>query len=115
MNFVRPTDAQAFTRYCASVAQYWEVSTKLETEGLTYETTSLHGSMTRLNPLFLVQERLVRRLVDLEDRFGLNPAARQSIMLRLAQGQAQLPLSMPEQHPQAESDTPIGMLSTARH
>ncbi len=49
-----------------------------------YETNTRHGKMKRIHPLFAIQERLERRLLALEDRFGLSPQARQSIMLRLA-------------------------------
>lgn len=119
LNFLRPTDANAFSRYCQTVARYWEVSADLDTEGETYTTDSAHGSMKRINPLFIIQERLSRRLTEMEDRFGLTPAARQQIMLRLAQQQPSLSLA-PGVAATTEAPTtpapeagPIGILGTA--
>jgi P27 family predicted phage terminase small subunit len=116
MNFLRPTDATAFSRYCQTVAKYWDVSQELDTEGEVYWTETVHGKMKRINPLFLIQERLSRRLTDLEDRFGLSPASRQQIMIRLAAQQPQLPLTPPptpgaSPSPTAPDSGPIGFLS----
>lgn len=117
MNFLRATDSPAFSRYCQTLAKYWEISTELDREGVVYLTESAHGSMKRVNPLFLVQERLSRRLTEFEDRFGLSPASRQQIMVRLAQQQPQLPLGATpptsDQPPAAmPADTgPIGLLN----
>jgi P27 family predicted phage terminase small subunit len=121
LNFLRPTDANAFSRYCQTVARYWQVSEDLDREGETYTTDSAHGSMKRINPLFIIQERLSRRLTELEDRFGLTPAARQQIMLRLAQQQPSLPLApgaaaTPTDPPPPTDAGPIGILgTTTRH
>lgn len=121
LNFLRPTDAQAFSRYCQTVARYWQVSADLDTEGETYTTDSAHGSMKRINPLFIIQERLARRLTELEDRFGLTPAARQQIMLRLAQQQPSLPLTpgtaaqpSDQPAPPVPDAGPIGILGAAK-
>ena len=117
MNFLRATDSPAFSRYCQTLAKYWEISTELDSEGVVYLTESAHGSMKRVNPLFLVQERLSRRLTEFEDRFGLSPAARQQIMIRLAQQQPQLPLAKSAQPDSAQppaqvpSSGPIGLLN----
>ncbi len=116
LNFLRATDRQAFGRYCDTLAHYWEVTTALrKAGGDTYETESLHGKMLRVHPLFLVQERLFRRLTELEDRFGLSPAARQSIMLRLAQAQPMLPFDAKPGAPQPaaspDAQSPIGLLN----
>lgn len=121
MNFLRPTDRHAFSRYCETVVHYWDVTTQLRQSGDTYVTESAHGTMQRVNPLFLIQERLFKRLTDLEDRFGLSPAARQSIMQRLAQVQPTLPLGEPA-HPSPSADmpaseappSPIGLLGAGR-
>jgi len=117
MNFLRGTDSNAFARYCQTVAKYWEVSAELDRDGEVYWTETVHGKMKRINPLFLIQERLSRRLIELEDRFGLSPAARQQIMMRLAQQQPQLPL-----RPQGEAEPttpppdagPIGILGSPK-
>jgi P27 family predicted phage terminase small subunit len=107
MNFLRPTDRQAFARYCDAVARFWDVRQKLTKAGATYWTDSAHGKMQRINPLFIVEERLARRLTELEDRFGLSPSARQQIMLRLAQGQPALPFPPnPGATPHPDGPTP---------
>lgn len=119
MGFLRPTDRNAFARYCDAVARYWAISKQLRMEGQTYTSTSAHGDLRRVNPLFLIEERLAKRLEGLEDRFGLTPATRQQIMMRLAQQQPQLPFK-----PKADAETaapapvesPIGLLGPAtRH
>jgi P27 family predicted phage terminase small subunit len=118
MNFLRATDSAAFSRYCQTLAKYWEISHELDREGVVYLTESAHGSMKRVNPLFLVQERLSRRLTEFEDRFGLTPAARQQILIRLAAQQPSLPLSTtpkPEAsaaQPSAPESGPIGLLNS---
>jgi P27 family predicted phage terminase small subunit len=123
MNFLRQTDCQAFARYCDALSRFWAVSQKLRKAGTTYWTDSAHGKMQRINPLFIVEERLAKRLTDLEDRFGLTPAARQQIMLRLAQGQGQLPFNPPAGSPGqpdtpappgAPPESPIGLLAGAK-
>lgn len=88
LNFLRASDAPAFARYCEGLAQFWKATRALRKEPTVYWTETPHGKMRRLNPWFMVQDRLDRRLLALEDRFGINPAARQSIMYRLAQAPA---------------------------
>lgn len=122
MNFLRSTDRSAFTRYCDTLARYWDVRRQLDGKHLTYTSTSAHGDLQRINPLFAVEERLSKRLTDLEDRFGLSPASRQQIMLRLAQTSPQLPFGQPDPQPAAPPPpggtaptpaSPIGGLSGA--
>lgn len=84
LKFLRPSDQQAFSRYCEHLAKWWELTKDLRKEGETYGTNSAHGSMLRVNPKFIVRERVEKRLEALEDRFGLSPAARQQILQRLA-------------------------------
>ena len=123
LNFLRPTDRNAFARYCDAVVRYWDVSKSLRKEGQTYTSTSQHGELRRVNPLFLIEERLAKRLEGLEDRFGLTPATRQQIMARLASAQHTLPLGggggasdQPPEPPEAPADSPVGFLGAAtRH
>ena len=113
-NLLRATDSEAFSRYCETVVVYWETTERLRKEGTTYESVSPHGTYQRIHPLFVVQERLAARLTTMEDRFGLLPAARQAIMVRMAQAtQASLPLGggpnpAPPPPPAA---SPIGLLA----
>ena len=95
MRLLRVTDRHAFGRYCDALARWYDVGEKLRTEGVTYLSQSNHGDLKRINPLFLIEERLTRRLTDLEDRFGLSPAARQQILARMAQQQPNLPFGPP--------------------
>jgi P27 family predicted phage terminase small subunit len=112
MNFLRPTDAQAFARYCNDVVRYWDLAKALRMEGDTYKSTSVHGELQRLNPKFLIQDRIVRRLEASEDRFGLSPAARQAILRSLASQMPQLPFGPNQGAEPAEPEaaSPIGML-----
>ena len=84
LNFLRDTDRMAFARYCEHMAKWWKLTKDINDKGDTYETVSLHGRMLRINPSFLVRERLEKHLVSLEDRFGMNPAYRQQILQRMA-------------------------------
>jgi P27 family predicted phage terminase small subunit len=97
LNFLRDSDEAAFWRYCDTMARYWNVTKKLdEMGGETYEcATTNGGTMARMRPEFMVQERLAKRLDSLEDRFGLTPAARQSYMLALSRAPQMLPLESP--------------------
>lgn len=98
MNFLRDSDELAFRRYCETMARYWRVTKELDDlGGETYECdTNAGGTMLRMRPQFLVQERLARRLDGLEDRFGLTPMSRQQYVLAL---QRQPSLPFPDQKP----------------
>jgi len=119
MNLLRRTDGAAFSRYCETLAAYWEITAKVQKIGATYETESAHGKMRRISPEFAAQERLFNRLIQLEDRFGLSPASRQQILLRAAGApQGSLPLGQPKsaQDPEAPAEpavpaSPIGLLN----
>lgn len=92
IRMVRATDSAALERYCDNLAQYWAVTRRLRGQKLVYEATTTTGNkLLRVNPLFAVQERLERRLVPLEDRFGLTPRSRQEIIYRMAQAPSSAP------------------------
>lgn len=118
MKFLRSSDQGAFERYCDTLASYWRVTLELREVGETYETESAHGRMLRVHPKFAVQDRLARRLDQLEDRFGLTPAARQQILQRLAAQPTHLPLQSGERPneagealaPSRNKPSPIGIL-----
>lgn len=101
VKLLRASDRQALARYCDTLNEYWKVTRKLQGPkarggGYTYEAkTTSGGKMLRANPLFMIQDRLARRLDTMEDRFGLNPRARQEIMYRLAQQGASPQLPFP--------------------
>lgn len=78
------SDQNALARYCEALADYVDVTRNLDAQGHVYTSKSNHGELLRISPYFMVQERIVKRLQDLEDRFGLTPASRQQIMSRMA-------------------------------
>jgi len=109
MRFLRPTDRHAFARYCETLVRWWDISKKLRVEGETYTSTSAHGELKRINPLVLVELRLSQALSSMEDRFGLNPSARQQILARLSAQQQALPFTpspQAEAKPSADADPP---------
>lgn len=83
---------------------------KVNANGESYETESRHGRMQRLNPDFVALTRVETVLGDLEEKFGLTPAARQRILqLRARQGEL-LPTGQPAPA-QQDDDTPLGLLN----
>lgn len=96
LKFLRATDIEPFARYCETVALYWETREKLKAEGAVIFTSSAHvENMPRTNPRFSQLVRLEYQLESLEDRFGLNPRARQQILIGLAARAIDLPLTDP--------------------
>lgn len=122
LNFVRSSDESVLVRYCKSLAQFWTVTGKLDALGSeTYECQMTNGgTMQRIHPLFMVQERLAKRLESMEDRLGLSPQARQQYMLRMAgASQGLLPLNdqplkddgEPAAPPPPPASSPVGILN----
>ncbi len=96
-NFYHKTYAFSLTRYCDTVAEYWKVTRELRKKSYVYKAPKVGGgTMLRFNPLFMVQDRLARRLDTLEHNFGLNPRARGEVMARLTE-QIPLPLGGAEE------------------
>jgi P27 family predicted phage terminase small subunit len=132
MNFLRPSDYMAFARYCEYMVLWWDITRRIkspmkkrgsnpEGAGVVYETNSNHGKMLRVNPLFVVRERIENRLTAFEDRFGLTPAARMQMVQRMA-GQVpagdlftpaagEVDSDSPPPAASAEENTPIGFLN----
>lgn len=118
IKLLRATDANAFARYCRNVAHWIAVTKVLAEEGDTYVTETKHGTMRRINPSFIIQERIERRLVDAEDRLGLNPAARQRILQQMASSAQQLQLPIEGSEAGKGNDaprrppSPVGLFQT---
>ena len=114
-NLLRDTDRQALARYCQDVTTYWTLAEELRREGVTYVTESAHGTMRRVDPRFLVQERIVTRLIAAEDRFGLSPLSRQQLLRLVANAQGSLafpgPGATPDAPPAVDPESPIGFLN----
>ncbi len=117
LKFLRVTDQEAFARYCEHIARYWHLTRALATTGETYETETKHGRMRRINPEFLVRDRIERQLESLEDRFGMSPRARQQILQQMAAATPALPFGDPpgreaEHAPEPPSPSPVGVLNS---
>lgn len=78
-------DAETFARYCRNFARWLKMQKEVDKEGEAYESESQWGKLKRVNPAFLIADRLERQLLAAEDRFGLNPAERQRIFAARAQ------------------------------
>jgi P27 family predicted phage terminase small subunit len=72
-------DVETFARYCRNFARWLDMNRIVDREGETYESESVHGKLKRVNPAYLIADRLERQLLAAEDRFGMNPAERQRI------------------------------------
>ena len=86
MNFIKPSDEPLLQRYADTLARFWRVTAEIDRlGGETYEAeTTVGGTMQRMRPQFMVQDRLERRLQPMEDRLGLSPMARQQYLVRMA-------------------------------
>lgn len=89
MQLLKSTDTAAFQRYCAFLALFFKAERAIRTTDLVVETTSEHVTMERRSKWLDAMLLIDRRLVEIEDRFGMNPSARQRIFLQLSQAQAQ--------------------------
>lgn len=81
-------DELAFARYCRDFALWIKLRGEMDkpSRGYTYESESAHGKLRRVDPDFMVADRVERQLLALEDRFGLNPSERQRLFLARSQG-----------------------------
>jgi hypothetical protein len=83
----------AFRRYVVFLDKWTEVETALKTAKLVTVTSSEHvQNMERRGQWMMLAVMLDKRLTEIEDRFGMNPAARQRLMLQMAQ-QGALPIT----------------------
>lgn len=121
---LQAADELAFARYCRNFALWMELRKNLDKVGYTYDASTTHGgTLRRADPSFLIADRLERQMLATEDRFGLNPAMRQRLIMQRAAGaggQAQLPLDDQRKandaaatpaEPAQPIGSPIGMLN----
>jgi len=82
IRFVKTTDADVLGRWAVYLAKWVSVKKRLggKKADVYYETESRHGKMLRVHPLFASLFKIEQHLMALEDRIGLNPSARQSIL-----------------------------------
>jgi P27 family predicted phage terminase small subunit len=78
--FVRETDVNGLARWASYMAKWIRATKDLGKKRSYYETASRHGKMLRVHPLHVIIRDMERLLIPLEDRLGLNPAARQTII-----------------------------------
>lgn len=89
MNLVKATDDPALGRFCRYLAEWIEYTHILDNEGTFYITSSPHvGELRRPHPAFKQRKDIEQHLKDLGDVLGLSPAARQRLMLQLANSPA---------------------------
>lgn len=104
MRILRPTDLAAFRRYVVFLDKWEEAEKNLRTAKLVTITSSEHvQNFERRGQWLMVAIMLDKRLSEIEDRFGMNPAARQRLMLQMAQ-QGALPLSGEHPKPKAPEE-----------
>lgn len=77
-------DVPAFARYCRHFARWIDLQQRLDKHGDIYEIETASGKVRRADPAFMMADRLDRMMLAFEDRFGLNPAERQRIMVSRA-------------------------------
>jgi phage terminase small subunit len=80
----RAADLDAYGRWASYLARWITLDRKLKPGDEAYETESKHGKMLRKHPHFAAMIDLERVMMALEDRLGLNPAARQNIIRGIA-------------------------------
>ncbi|WP_081494573.1 phage terminase small subunit P27 family [Bradyrhizobium yuanmingense] len=84
MKLLTDTDVPAFARYCAHYARWLDLQKRMKNGGDIYEIETASGKVLRAHPAFTMADRLDRMMLAFEDRFGLNPAERQRIMMARA-------------------------------
>lgn len=80
----RPSDANAYARYCVWLHRWWICKESLDGKTTWYESNSNHGKLARRHPLFKDMIDIERVLEASEDRLGLNVTSRQGIVRGLA-------------------------------
>lgn len=90
MRMLGAADELAFARYCRNFAKWQQLRDGLDRRGYTYNAVTTNGGkLRRVDPAFMVADRLERQLLATEDRFGMNPAERQRIIAQRAAGAGQ--------------------------
>ena len=79
MKLLGSIDVETFGRYCRNFSRWLKMQERLDKVGEIYEIETASGLVRRVDPSFLVADRLERSLVAAEACFGLNPAERQRI------------------------------------
>jgi len=82
IRFLRQTDTDVLGRWCYYMSKWISLKHRVEAKkaDVYYETESKHGKMLRTHPVFASLLQIERMLMALEDRLGLNPSSRQTIL-----------------------------------
>lgn len=82
MNFLKPTDSHPFFRYCEYWSDWLALTEQLNREGFTQDVpmSTVEAKMTRRHPSFGLRKDVENSLIAFEDRYGLNPLARQKML-----------------------------------
>lgn len=126
-------DSIAFGRYCEWLVQYVKLTRATRRGKVVREPKNAKAKgggdrIQRLDKTFQALTIVDKRLLDLEDRFGMNPRERIAIMAKLAGGSGHVP-QPPAPPPEVESATPgarpiappkapsspVGFLNTTKH
>ena len=104
----RPQDLFAYARWAHYVHRWMICKETLDQPGAmtVYKSVSPHGTYYRRNPIFKDQLDVERVLQSLEDRLGLNPAARQNIIRGLAAMPAALGSLFGDEDSKQQTNTP---------
>lgn len=116
MRLMKATDVAAFSRYCVWTVKWNEAERALRRAKLVQVTESEHVTMERMSKWLMVMIHIDKRLGDIEERFGMNPSARQRIFAQLASLQPSLPLGGGQQQdaePSASPSLPIAAPSAS--
>lgn len=114
LGWVKITDMQSLLRLCEWSAEWWRACKYVAEHGAWYETTGTNGQLKHaLHPAFHDMKRTEDSIEDLEDRLGLNPAARQSITSKLAAGAAPRETGLPGMEREPAGAEPAGQPSAA--
>lgn len=84
LNLLQLPDVPAFARYCQWLDRFSQLERMTRDQDVVETTVSAHVTMTRLSKHFHAMTIIDKRLLEFEDRFGLNPRERQSILMKLA-------------------------------
>lgn len=89
--FIQATDLRTLARYCKFLSLFESIAPSVNAKNIVVTTVSDAVTMDRLNKNFLALLHLDSRLEKMEDRFGLSPQARQTILAHAAAQAPRLP------------------------
>lgn len=108
LNVLTATDADSFARYCVHLSDWIRLSKVIREQGETQMVKTVSGDeMARLRPEFKAREIAERRVLELEDRFGLSPKHRLDLFGAMAaQGMGDLFAWRQQKDDEPPRDTP---------